>query len=128
MKKAIAFLLALMMFTSIFIVSVFAVEATNEAGNSSNGYANCSCGGSYGDWKYPESGVCQGGRYERACKSCSAIQTAKDITPTTIPYSVPAIGANVGDVVTLSLYDVYFTSSTVKRVCCLRTVLPTRTT
>lgn len=40
-------------------------------------------------------------------------QSTKDITPKTISYTVPAIGANIGDTVMLSLYDVYFTSSKV---------------
>ena len=107
MKKMIAFLLAFMMIMGVLFIFVSAEEATNQEG------ASCSCGGSYGAWTYPDDGVCQGGRYSRICIGCGKVQTAKDITPKTISYTVPAIGANIGDTVMLSLYDVYFTSSKV---------------
>ena len=110
MKKALSILLVIMMFASIFLVNIFAAEPdeTEKSG------AECACGGSYGEWIYPVGGACIGGRYERVCDSCGEKQTAKDIAPQTISFSVPAIGANTGDLVMLSLYDVYFTSSTVK--------------
>lgn len=109
MKKVLAFLLVLIMLMGVLLVCINAAEtALGDEG------ADCVCGGSYGDWLYPDEGECAGGRYERVCDGCATVQTAKDIFPTTISYSVPAIGANVGDIVTLSLYDVYFTSSSVK--------------
>lgn len=107
MKKMTAFLLAFMMLMGVLFIFVSAEEATNQEG------ASCSCGGSYGAWTYPDNGVCQGGRYNRICSGCGKVQTAKDITPKTISFSEPAIGANTGDTVMLSLYDVYFTSSKV---------------
>lgn len=107
MKKALSFLLVLMMLLGVLFVSINAEESSVQKN------ADCICGGSYGDWLYPTSGTCVGGRYERFCDNCGSKQTAKDITPKTISFSVPAIGANVGDIVTLSLYDVYFTSSKV---------------
>ena len=106
MKKFTAFLLAFMMLMGILFIGINAEEANQEA-------TECSCGGSYGAWVYPDSGVCQGGRYSRICNICGKVQTAKDVTPKTISYTVPAIGANIGDTVMLSLYDVYFTSSKV---------------
>ena len=110
MKKVLAFLLVLMMLVGMLPISIFAVEATVLG----DGNTDCTCGGSYGEWFYPEGTNCVGGRYERVCGSCGNKQTAKDITAKTVSYTVPAIGANVGDIVMLSLYDVYFTSSTVK--------------
>lgn len=110
MKKALAFLLVLLMFSSIFLVNIFAIETEETV----QGNTNCSCGGSYGEWKLPDNGACVGGRYYRVCDGCDKKQTAKDVTSETIPFAVPAIGANVGDLVMLSAYDVYFTSSTVK--------------
>jgi len=98
-----------MMLVSVLLVNVFAVE-TLELGD---GYTDCTCGGSYGEWYYPEGITCVGGRYYRVCDSCENVQTAKDITSKTVSYSVPAIGANAGDLVMLSLYDVYFTSNEV---------------
>ena len=110
MKKALAFLLVLLMVSSIFLVNIFAIETEETV----QGNTNCSCGGSYGEWKLPDNGACVGGRYYRVCDGCDKKQTAKDVTSETISFSVPAIGANVGDLVMLSAYDVYFTSSTVK--------------
>ena len=107
MKKITAFLLAFMMLMGILFIGINAKESANQEATE------CSCGGSYGAWVYPDSGVCQGGRYSRICNGCGKVQTAKDITPKTISFSVPAIGANTGDTVMLSLYDVYFTSSNV---------------
>lgn len=114
MKKTVAFLLVLMMLVCMIAINIYATEATNyENAQIEQGNADCSCGGSYGEWLYPTDGNCQGGRYYRECDSCDNVQTAKDITPKTVSFSVPAIGANVGDLVMLSLYDVYFTSSNV---------------
>ncbi|MBO5262000.1 MAG: hypothetical protein J6B45_03040 [Clostridia bacterium] len=116
MKKVLAFLLAVMMFSSVFFVNAFAVETTSSEGDpAEQGNTTCTCGGTYGEWRLPDNGVCVGGRYTRVCgnDSCGKVQTAKDITPKTISFAVPAIGANIGDLVMLSLYDVYFTSSNV---------------
>ena len=114
MKKVIAFLLAFMMLSCLFFVNAFAIETTSSEGNpAEQGNTTCTCGGTYGEWRLPDNGVCVGGRYTRVCgnDSCGKVQTAKDITPKTISFAVPAIGANIGDLVMLSLYDVYFTSS-----------------
>ena len=110
MKKALAFLLMLVMLISTLLISISAIEASE----TGDGNTDCTCGGSYGEWFYPVEAACVGGRYQRKCNSCDSIQTAKDITPKTVSFTVPAIGANKGDLVMLSLYDVYFTSSTVK--------------
>ena len=109
MKKVLSVLLVLMMFIGVFAVGIQAI-GTDEI---QQGNTDCACGGSYGKWSYPINGACAGGRYERFCDSCGEKQTAKDITSETIPYSMPAIGANVGDIVMLSLYDVYFASNKV---------------
>lgn len=124
MKKTLSFLLMLSMLFSVLLISVNATIIANDGNdyaetaiqtaNVAQENAECTCGGSYGAWEYPAGVACQGGRYERTCNTCSSVQTAKDIYPTTISYTVPAIGANVGDVVMLSVYDVYFTSSAVK--------------
>ncbi len=111
MKKILALLLAVMLFVGVIFIGVNAEEVADA--NVEQGNTDCTCGGSYGDWSYPTSGTCVGGRYERFCGNCGSKQTAKDITPKTISFTVPAIGANVGDIVMLSLYDVYFTSSKV---------------
>ena len=111
MKKAVAFLLVLMMLVGMIAINIYATDYENA--QIEQGNADCSCGGSYGEWLYPTDGNCQGGRYYRQCDSCDNEQTAKDITPKTVSFSLPAIGANVGDLVMLSLYDVYFTSSNV---------------
>ena len=110
MKKTLIFLLALIMLLNVMFISIFSAEPML---NSSQEGAACECGGAYGAWTYPTGKECQGSRYYRQCDSCESTQTAKDIFPTTISYSVPAIGANVGDTVTLSLYSVYYTSSAV---------------
>ena len=109
MKKTLMFLLVLVMFVGILLVNIYAIEADEEEQVGTE----CSCGGRYGEWRLPDDGVCVGGRYYRECDSCDNVQTAKDIAPKTISFTVPAIGANVGDLVMLSLYDVYFTSSNV---------------
>ena len=110
MKKVVAFLLTFVMLVGVMLVSI-------NAQDSSLSYTwqdtDCACGGDYGEWRLPDNGTCVGGRYSRVCDSCATVQTAKDITAKTISYNVPAIGANEGDTVLLSLYDVYFTSSKV---------------
>ena len=111
MKKTVAFLLMLIMLMGTILISVSADETMLDYSASEG--APCACGGVYSEWRLPNDGVCQGGRYSRVCDSCGRVQTAKDITPQTISFSVPAIGANVGDIVTLSLYSVYFTTSKV---------------
>ena len=111
MKKALVFLLALAMLFSATFIIVSAEEPTQT--NVEQGNTDCTCGGSYGNWQYPVGADCVGGRYYRECDSCDNVQTAKDITSETVSFSVPAIGANTGDVVMLSLYDVYFTSNNV---------------
>ena len=110
MKKVVAFLLTIVLLIGALFVSISAQDTSE-----SNAWqtADCICGGNYGEWKLPKDGVCVGGRYTRVCDNCDKVQTAKDITPKTISYNVPAIGANEGDMVLLSLYDVYFTSSNV---------------
>lgn len=102
-------LVMLSMLFSTLLISINA-EATADLGD---GNTDCTCGGSYGEWLLPNNGVCVGGRYYRVCDGCDKVQTAKDVTPETISFSVPAIGANAGDLIMLSLYDVYFTSSKV---------------
>lgn len=115
MKKVLAFLLAFLMSSSVLLVNAFAIEVTSlDDENVKQFNTDCTCGGSYGEWLLPDNGVCVGGRYYRVCEDCDNVQTAKDVTPKTILFTVPAIGANVGDLVMLSLYDVYFTSSAVK--------------
>ena len=109
MKKVLAVLLVLMMITGTFVVGIYAT-GTDEI---QQGNTDCACGGSFSNWIYPTDGACIGGRYVRFCDECGEKQTAKDIAPTTISFSMPAIGANVGDIVMLSLYDVYLTSSKV---------------
>ncbi len=110
----------LAMLISVLALSISAATSSNGDGASIEApmitqaeqeIAYCTCGGSYGAWQYPEGGECQHGRYNRTCKGCGNVQTAKDIYPTTVSFMVPAIGANVGDVVMLSVYSVYFTSS-----------------
>ena len=114
MKKLLSFLLAVTMLLGMFSTCIYATETTeHEEAHAEEEAANCTCGGSYGEWLLPDDGVCVGGRYYRECDSCDNKQTAKDIAPETISFTVPAIGANVGDLVMLSLYDVYFTSSKV---------------
>lgn len=109
MKKMTAFLLMLVMLFSVLLVSVNAeTTVSGYAGNT-----DCTCGGTYGEWIFPTGAECVGSRYYRECDSCDETQTAKDITPETISYTLPAIGANEGDIIMLSLYDVYFTSSNV---------------
>ena len=110
MKKIVAFLLTFMMLAGALFVSINAQDSKESYDLQDK---KCACGGSYGAWSLPDNGTCVGGRYSRVCDSCDKVQTAKDITPKTISYTLPAIGANEGDVVTLSLYDVYFTSSNV---------------
>ena len=110
MKKTLVFLLALVMLLNVMFISIFSAEPVLSASNEG---ATCECGGTYGSWTYPTGEECQGSRYYRLCDSCDNVQTAKDVTPKTLSYSVPAIGANVGDVVTLSLYSVYYTTSIV---------------
>ena len=112
MKKALVFLLALAMLFSATFIIVSAEEPTQT--NVEQGNTDCTCGGSYGNWQYPVGADCVGSRYYRECDSCDNVQTAKDITPKTISYTVPAIGANEGDVVMLSLYSVYFSASEIK--------------
>ncbi len=104
MKKMTAFLLAFMMLMGVLFIFVSAEEATNQEG------ASCSCGGSYGAWEARATEIRQI-RYTRKC-DCGKTQTAKDITPKTISYTMPAIGANTGDTVFLSLYSVYFDNKT----------------
>lgn len=110
----------LAMLISVLALSISAATSSNGDGASIEApmptqaeqeIAYCTCGDSYGAWQYPEGGVCIGDRYERKCNSCTSVQTAKDIYPTTVSFMVPAIGANVDDVVMLSVYSVYFTSS-----------------
>ena len=114
MKKLLSFLLAVTMLLGMFSTYIYATETTeHEEAHAEEDAANCTCGGSYGEWLLPDDGVCVGGRYYRECDSCDNKQTAKDIAPKTISFTVPAIGANVGDLIMLSLYDVYFTSSKV---------------
>ena len=111
MKKLTSLLLVLMMLVGVVCMSIGAhAEAINgvEQGNT-----DCACGGSYGAWTFPLGGACVGGRYYRECDGCDKVQTAKDITSKTLSYTLPAIGANAGDIVMLSVYDVYFTSSKV---------------
>ena len=113
MKKTVALLLVIMMLIGVLAINIYAIEAINyENAQAEQAKADCSCGGSYGDWLYPVDGNCQGGRYYRQCDSCDNVQTAKDITPKTISYTLPAIGANTGDIITLSLYSVYFDAKT----------------
>ena len=88
MKKVLAVLLVLMMLTSAFVVSIQAIGADEIQQDN----ADCACGGSYGIWNYPTGGNCVGGRYVRVCDTCGDKQTAKDVTPTTVSFSVPAIG------------------------------------
>ena len=110
----------LAMLISVLALSISAASSSNGDGaiieapmptQAEQEIAYCTCGGSYGAWQYPEGGECQHGRYNRTCDGCGSVQTAKDIYPTTVSFMVPAIGANVGDVVMLSVYSVYFTSS-----------------
>lgn len=111
MKKLTSLLLVLMMLVGVVCMSIGAqAEAIDgvEQGNT-----DCACGGSYGAWTFPLGGTCVGGRYYRECDGCDKVQTAKDITSKTLSYTLPAIGANAGDIVMLSVYDVYFTSSKV---------------
>ena len=115
MKKLLVLLLAIAMLVSVVAMSIGAIEASgNEVVQAEQGNVACECGGAYGAWTYPVGAACVGSRYYRECDSCDNVQTAKDITPKTISYTVPAIGANEGDVVMLSLYSVYFTASEVK--------------
>ena len=114
MKKILAFLLVSILFVSIVFINIYAEEITdNEYVYTEQRNINClcTCGGSYGEWSSFATEVCQV-RYQRQCSNCSKVQTAKDITPKTVPFSVPAIGANAGDSIMLSLYDVYFDDST----------------
>ena len=110
MKKVVAFLLTFVLLIGALFVSISAQDTS-----VSNAWQDtaCACGDNYGEWRLPADGVCVGGRYTRVCGGCAKVQTAKDITTKTISYNVPAIGANEGDTVLLSLYDVYFTSSKV---------------
>lgn len=104
MKKVIAFLLAFMMLVGVLFIFVSAEETTDLS-------TDCTCGGSYGDWTLFATEICQI-RYSRSCGSCGNSQVAKDIVATTVSYNTPAIGANTGDTVFLSLYSVYFDSET----------------
>lgn len=51
-------------------------------------------------------GVCRG-RYARRCADCGDEQFARDIAPKTLSFTLPAITAEEGDLITLSLYSVY---------------------
>lgn len=103
MKKVIAFLLAFMMLVGVLFIFVSAEETTADT---------CTCGGSYGAWSMYATEIRQV-RYTRACDSCGKTQTAKDISPMTVSYITPAIGANKGDTIFLSLYSVYYDSKNI---------------
>ena len=94
MKKVIAFLLAFMMLVGITFIFVSAEETTADT---------CTCGGNYSAWEMYATSI-QQVRYSRQCDTCGNVQSAKDIAPTTVSYTVPAIGANAGDTIFLSLY------------------------
>ncbi len=103
MKKVIAFLLAFMMLMGITFIFVSAEETTADT---------CTCGGNYSAWEMYATSI-QQVRYSRQCDTCGNVQSAKDIAPTTVSYTVPAIGANAGDTIFLSLYSVYYDSKNV---------------
>ena len=110
MKKTIAFLLAFMMLGGVLFIGVNAEETSLSQALQEG--AECTCGGTYGEWTAYATEIRQI-RYNRKCDGCGAVQSAKDIEPMTLSYSVPAIGANVGDTVMLSLYSVYYSTSAV---------------
>ena len=115
MKKLLVYILAIAMLASVVAMTVGAVGTTaGEIPQAEQGNVACECGGTYGAWTYPAGAACVGSRYYRECDGCDNVQTAKDITAKTISYYLPAIGANEGDVVMLSLYSVYFSSSEIK--------------
>ena len=111
MRKITALLLVIMMLAGVFCMFIKAEETELDYGEKGN--TDCTCGGSYGNWIYPGTGSCVGERYYRECDGCDNVQTAKDIVPKTVSFTVPAIGANAGDLIMLSLYDVYFDADTV---------------
>ena len=108
MKKTLVLFLALVMLVGVLSISVSSEEPVY--GNSKGISTDCSCGGSYSEWTAFATEICQI-RYKRKCNTCEAVQTAKDVTAKNVSYYCPAIGANVGDTVMLSLYSVYYTSS-----------------
>ena len=115
MKKLLVYILAIAMLASVVAMTVGAVGTTaGEIPQAEQGNVACECGGTYGAWTYPAGAACVGSRYYRECDGCDNVQTAKDITAKTISYYLPAIGANEGDVVMLSLYSVYFSASEIK--------------
>lgn len=115
MKKLLVYILAIAMLASVVAMTVGAVGTTaGEIPQAEQGNVACECGGTYGAWTYPAGAACVGSRYYRECGGCDNVQKAKDITAKTISYYLPAIGANEGDVVMLSLYSVYFSSSEIK--------------
>ena len=103
MKKMLAFLLAFMMLMGVMFIFISAEETTTDT---------CTCGGNYSAWEMYATTI-QQVRYSRQCDACGKVQSAKDVSPTTVSYSVPAIGANAGDTIFLSLYSVYYNSNAV---------------
>ena len=84
------------------VKAVYTAEAPND----------CADGHQFSDWTEYTSAACQK-RYTRECSVCGTKQNAKDIVEQTVSISVPAITANVGDTVILSLYSVAFDAASV---------------
>ena len=93
MKKIVSLLLVTFMLLFALLLAVSARTETSEH--------------IFGEWTRFNTEICQT-RYKRECSVCGMAQTAKDIVPTTVSFSMPAITANAGDTVFLSLYSVYF--------------------
>ena len=84
MKKFTAFLLAFMMLMGILFIGINAEEANQEV-------TECSCGGSYGAWVYPDSGGCQGGIALSFSLDNDAISEYETVTGKTLKYGVFAV-------------------------------------
>ncbi len=114
MKKAISLILAVLLLGAIIPTKIFAVEnPENEIARQYSFSDACidESGHSFGQWSQFATSICQLS-YRRQCEKCGVFQHTKDITEQIVTYSVPAITSNVGDLIMLEHYSVYFDENT----------------